>query len=68
MTEAEFKARVLADLAELKKDMHHLVGNGQPGRVATIEKRVEWLIIAVVILGLSVGGAYAPNLASFFIK
>ena len=37
----EFEKTVLADLATLKTQMRNLIGNGQPGRIARIEARVE---------------------------
>lgn len=36
-----FERQVLADLAELKAQMHDLVGDGQPGRLRRLEDRVE---------------------------
>ncbi len=36
-----FERQVLADLAELKTQMHDLVGDGQPGRIRRLEDRVE---------------------------
>jgi hypothetical protein len=37
----EFEGQVLADLSVLKSQMDHLMGIGQPGRLAQIEERVE---------------------------
>ena len=37
----EFEQTVLSDLAELKAQMRALVGNGQPGRMARLEERVD---------------------------
>ncbi|MFB3915133.1 MAG: hypothetical protein ACE14M_00265 [Terriglobales bacterium] len=37
----DFEQQVLSDLAELKTKMRWLVGNGQPGRVAQLEQRVQ---------------------------
>ena len=37
----QFEETVLADLATLKTHMKMLVGNGQPGRIAELEARVE---------------------------
>ncbi len=37
----EFEQKVLADLAELKAHMRWLVGNGAPGRLQELERRVE---------------------------
>jgi len=37
----EFEGQVLADLSVLKNQMNQLMGIGQPGRLATLEKRVE---------------------------
>ena len=37
----EFEATVLADLAALKSQMASLVGQGQPGRLNTMEERLE---------------------------
>ena len=51
-----FEAHAVKELAELRTDMKSLVGNGQPGRVSILEKRVLKLIIAVaVIAALSFG-------------
>ena len=37
----DFEARVLADLSVLKNQMTMLVGDGNSGRVATLEQRVS---------------------------
>lgn len=37
----EFEAQVLADLSVLKNQMKTLLGNGNSGRIAQIEGRVE---------------------------
>ena len=37
----EFEARVLADLSVLKNQMSTLLGDGNSGRIAAIEGRVE---------------------------
>ena len=37
----EFERTVLADLATLKAEMRQLLGNGQPGRLAQLEMRVD---------------------------
>ncbi len=37
----EFEATVLADLAALKSQMAALLGQGQPGRLTTLEDRLE---------------------------
>lgn len=37
----DFEKSVLADLAELKADMHWLVGNGNPGCIHELAERVE---------------------------
>ena len=37
----EFEQKVLADLSELKAHMRWLVGNGKPGRLQELERRVE---------------------------
>jgi hypothetical protein len=36
----DFERQVLADLSELKAQMRALMGNGQPGRVRELERRV----------------------------
>jgi hypothetical protein len=36
-----FEATVLADLAALKSQMAALIGQGQPGRLTTLEERLE---------------------------
>lgn len=41
LSNEQFQARVLEDLATLKAEMHSLVGNGQPGRIANIESDVK---------------------------
>lgn len=37
----EFEAQVLADLSVLKSQMNTLFGDGNSGRIATIENRVD---------------------------
>ncbi len=37
----EFEATVLSDLNLLKSQMKELVGNGQPGRLARLEGRIN---------------------------
>ena len=37
----EFEQTVLADLSALKTQMSTLLGNGQPGRLRELEKKVE---------------------------
>lgn len=37
----DFERQVLADLGELKAQMHDLIGDGQPGRLRRLEDRVE---------------------------
>lgn len=37
----EFEQKVLADLSELKAHMRWLVGNGTPGLIQELERRVE---------------------------
>jgi hypothetical protein len=37
----DFEKQVLEDLAELKTQMKALLGNGHPGRIAVLERRVE---------------------------
>lgn len=37
----DFERQVLADLGELKSQMHDLLGDGQPGRLRRLEDRVE---------------------------
>ncbi len=56
----EFEQQVLADLATLKSEMRSLLGNGQPGRLAHLEKRVEKHETALHRaggLGMALGGA-----------
>jgi hypothetical protein len=38
---SEFEGQVLADLSVLKSQMAALLGEGQPGRIAALEERVE---------------------------
>jgi hypothetical protein len=40
-TMSEFEGQVLTDLSVLKSQMAALLGEGQPGRIAALEKRVE---------------------------
>jgi len=37
----DFEAEVLASLTELKTQMKELLGNGQPGRLARLEGRID---------------------------
>ena len=37
----EFESQVLTDLSALKSQMHSLLGVGQPGRLNSLEERVE---------------------------
>ncbi|HVZ59700.1 MAG TPA: hypothetical protein VG892_02840 [Terriglobales bacterium] len=37
----DFEKQVLADLSELKTNMHWLVGNGQPGWIQRLSARVD---------------------------
>jgi hypothetical protein len=37
----EFEQKVLADLSVLKSQMSALLGNGQPGRLRELEKKVD---------------------------
>ena len=37
----EFEVHVLSDLAALKSQMAALIGQGQPGRLALLEERME---------------------------
>ncbi len=41
VTLTEFEERVLSDLAELKTNMHWIVGNGNSGKIQQIEERVD---------------------------
>lgn len=43
MNDIDFQRRVVESLARLETHMEDLVGNGQPGRVAKIEGRIEKL-------------------------
>jgi len=55
----EFERTVLADLATLKAEMRQLLGNGQPGRLAQIEQRVdqhEHMVQRATGVGAVVGG------------
>jgi len=38
----EFEAQVLSDLSVLKTQMTGLMGDGNGGRIADIERRMEW--------------------------
>lgn len=58
----EFERTVLADLATLKAEMRQLLGNGQPGRLAQIEHRVdqhEHMVQRATGVGAVVGGLLA---------
>ena len=57
----EFEAQVLADLAVLKAQVKDLVGNGQPGRIAQMEARLQDHERAVQRLK-GVGAAFATML------
>lgn len=37
----EFEAQVLSDLSVLKTQMHGLMGDGNGGRIAELERRIE---------------------------
>ena len=37
----DFESQVLADLSVLKTQMKEIVGNGQPGRLAQLETRMQ---------------------------
>lgn len=37
----DFESNVLSDLAALKSQMGALIGLGQPGRITTLERRLE---------------------------
>jgi hypothetical protein len=37
----DFEGQVLADLSVLKSQMKEVVGNGQPGRLSTLEGRLH---------------------------
>ncbi len=37
----DFEGRVLADLSVLKNQMEQVLGNGQPGRLAHLEGRLQ---------------------------
>lgn len=55
----EFERTVLADLATLKAEMRQLLGNGQPGRLAQLEQRVdqhEHMVQRATGVGAVVGG------------
>jgi hypothetical protein len=55
----EFERTVLADLATLKSEMRQLLGNGQPGRLAQIEQRVdqhEHMVQRATGIGALLGG------------
>lgn len=57
--DVQFKMYVCERLGELTTDMKSLVGNGQPGRVQKLEKRVdrlEWW--AALAIGAGVFGSY----------
>lgn len=51
-----FEQHVTDSLARLEAQMESLVGNGQPGRIATIEKKVFYLILGGIILAVYLFG------------
>jgi hypothetical protein len=56
----DFERQVLADLATLKSEMRSLMGNGQPGRLNKLEKRVEAHEVSLQRargVGVALGGA-----------
>lgn len=57
-----FEAHAVKELAELKTDMKSLVGNGQPGRVAVLEKRMLKLVIAIVAIA---GYVFGPKILTW---
>jgi hypothetical protein len=57
LDDVQFKLYVAEKLGELTADMKSLVGNGQPGRIGQLEKKVdrhEWYF-AIAIGGAMVG-------------
>jgi hypothetical protein len=38
----EFEAQVLSDLSVLKSQMTNLTGDGNGGRIADLERRMDW--------------------------
>jgi len=57
-----FETHTVRELAELKTDMKALVGNGQPGRVTVLEKRLFKLIIAVAVIAAL---AFGPTILTW---
>ena len=55
----DFQREVLESLTELKTNMHTLIGNGQPGRVGNLEKRMSnvEMLVYKMIGGLVLAGA-----------
>lgn len=41
MTHDAFQQQVISDLSELKTNMASLIGNGQPGRIGSLEREVK---------------------------
>jgi len=59
----QFRLHVMESLGELRTDMRSLVGNGQPGRMDKLERRVErhgWYI-ALAVGGVGVLGFLISN-------
>ena len=62
----DFEQHVTDSLARLETSMYSLIGNGQPGRIAQIERKVTALIVAVIILSSTVLGSHAATIISWF--
>lgn len=54
-----FEQHVVDSLARLETSMESLVGNGHPGRVAELERKVLYLIIGGVLLAVAQFGPMA---------
>lgn len=51
MSDHSFQQQVIEDLTELKTSMKSLIGNGQPGRIGLIEKKLskhDWTLALIV--------------------
>ncbi len=54
MSDVRYDLSASERLALLERDMVTLMGNGQPGKIAAIEKKIDeikWWIIVSVLLG-----------------
>lgn len=60
-----FEQHVTDSLARLETNMKALVGNGQPGRISIIERKVSALIVVAALLAAAILGQHAPAIISW---